>query len=87
VGEPTWSAFGQFQPPAGHGDLELLKSIYPWSLTGGFATEAAALSLHTHLPVHEQTTIAPPAGRAFSFNTALSYPAHARAPHPNLCAG
>jgi hypothetical protein len=86
LGEPTWSAFGEFQPPAGHGQLELLKSSYPWNLTGGMATEAASLSLHTHLPVREQTTIAA-AGAigSFSFSASYGYPAHATAPAINMC--
>ena len=86
LGEPTWSAFGEFQAPAGHGQLELLKSSFPWNLTGGMATEAAALSLRTHLLVREQTTIAA-AGTAqsFSFTASYGYPAHAQAPHVNVC--
>jgi hypothetical protein len=89
VGEPVWSAFGEFQPPAGHGHLELLKSSYPWSLTGGMASEAASLSMRTHLPIREQVTIAPAAGssRAFSFTATLGYPARVRAPRVNLCTG
>jgi hypothetical protein len=87
LGEPTWSAFGEFQPPAGHGQLELLKSSYPWSVTGGMALEAASLSLRTHLPVRQQTTIVPAAGAAsgFSFETTFGYPAHARPPQVKLC--
>jgi hypothetical protein len=89
IGEPTWSAFGEFQRPAGHGSLELLKSSYPWSLTGGLAEEAASLSLRTHLPVRQQTTIVPPAGAgtsAFTFTASFGYPAHARPPRVNVCA-
>lgn len=87
IGEPTWSAFGEFQRPAEHGQLELLKSSYPWSLTGGKAEEAAALSLHTHLPVRQQTTILPVSTAAgpFTFTASYSYPARLRPPRVNMC--
>ncbi len=58
VGSQIWSVLGEFQPPVPHGALQLLKSSYPWGLTGGSAVEAASLSLKTHLPVREQTTVA-----------------------------
>ncbi len=89
IGEPTWSAFGEFQRPTGHGELELLKSSYPWSLTGGTAEEMALLSLRTHLPVRQQTTIVPPGGGAgaFTFTASFGYPSQASAPRLNLCGG
>ncbi len=59
VGSQIWSVLGEFlEPPVPHGALQLLKSSYPWGLTGGSAVEAASLSLKTHLPVREQTTVA-----------------------------
>lgn len=87
VGEATWSAFGAFQPPAAHGALELLKSSYPWALTGGTADEIASLSRHTHLPVRQQTTVLPPSGgdAPFSFTASFGYPSHASEPAVNLC--
>jgi hypothetical protein len=92
LGEPIWSAFGDFQPPTGHGELELLKSSYPWTLTGGMAIEAASLSLRTHLPVRQQTTVAAVAGAAsvgaasaFSFTASFGYPSHAQPPRVVQC--
>ncbi|MHB8532259.1 MAG: hypothetical protein ACYDC2_06035 [Solirubrobacteraceae bacterium] len=88
IGEPSWSAFGEFQRPAEHGELELLKSSYPWNLTGGTADEMASLSVRTHLPVRQQTTIVPPAGGgagAFTFIASFGYPAHASSPTANVC--
>lgn len=87
IGDGTWTVFGEFQPPAPHGELELLKSSYPWSLTGGIASEAASLSRRTHLPVREQTTVA--AGQSgaasFTFTASFGYPARASAPKIDLC--
>jgi hypothetical protein len=83
VGDEIWSATGEFQPPAPHGKLQLLESSYPWFLTGGSASEAASLSLKTHLPVREQTTISGASG--FVFTSTFSYPKQALAPKVELC--
>jgi hypothetical protein len=87
IGDPIWSVTGEFQPPAPHGKLQLLKSIYPWFLTGGSASEAASLSLKSHLPVRAQTAISQSAAGApgFSFTSGFSYPKHAHAPRVELC--
>ena len=87
VGDRIWSVLGEFQPPALHGALQLLKSSYPWGLTGASASEAASLSFKTHLPVREQTIVgASPSGSpGFSFTASFGYPKIARAPKIELC--
>jgi hypothetical protein len=87
VGNPIWSVLGEFQPPAPHGALQLLKSSYPWGLTGASAGEVASLSLKTHLPVREQTTVAssPSGSPAFSFTASFGYPKNASEPKIELC--
>lgn len=87
VGDPIWSVLGEFQAPALHGTLQLLKSSYPWGLTGAQAGEAASLSFKTHLPVREQTTVGPsPSGSpGFSFTASFGFPKNAQAPKIELC--
>jgi len=87
VGDQIWSVIGEFQAPSPHGGLQLLKSTYPWGLTGGSASEAASLSLRTHLPVREQTTISSSAAGAsgFAFTSSFGYPKRAPAPQIELC--
>jgi hypothetical protein len=87
VGDRIWSVIGEFQAPLPHGGLQLLKSTYPWGLTGGGAAEAASLSQRTHLPVREQTTISasPTGAPGFTFSTTFGYPKQALAPHVELC--
>lgn len=86
-GDRTWTLFGQFDAPAAHGTTQLLKSSFPWGLTGGLASEMASVSMRSHLPVREQTTIVPPAGAGapFGFTASFGYPVRARAPQVRLC--
>jgi hypothetical protein len=86
-GDRTWALFGEFEAPAAHGTTELLKSSFPWGLTGGRANESASVSMRTHLPVREETLIVPGSrvGTLFSFAASYGYPAHARAPQVTLC--
>lgn len=85
VGDRIWTLFGDFAAPAPHGTTQLLKSTFPWGLTGGTANESAAVSMHTHRPVRAQTMIVPAAGSPFSISSSFSYPAHARPPAVTLC--
>ncbi len=87
VGSQIWSVLGAFQAPAPHGALQLLKSSYPWGLTGGSAVEAASLSVKTHLPVREQTTVAasPSGSPGFAFTASFGFPKSAKAPMIELC--
>ncbi len=87
VGDRTWTLFGEFEAPAAHGTTRLLKSSFPWGLTGGSANETASVSIRTHLPVREQTQISPPAGAGapFAFTARFGYPSRARAPKVTLC--
>ena len=86
-GMRTWTLFGDFAHPAAHGTTRLLKSSFPWGLTGGIASESASISMRTHRPVREQTLIVPPpgVGAPFRFSSSFGYPAHARMPKPALC--
>ena len=87
LGDRTWTLFGEFEAPAAHGTTQLLKSSFPWGLTGGSASETASVSMRTHLPIREQTQIspAPGGGAPFSFAASFGYPSRARAPKVTLC--
>jgi hypothetical protein len=87
IGDRTWTLFGEFDLPAAHGTTQLLKSRFPWGLTAGSASETASVSMHTHLPIREQTQIspAPGGGAPFAFAASFGYPARARAPKVTLC--
>jgi hypothetical protein len=87
-GDRTWTLFGEFAAPAAHGTTELLKSSFPWGITGGLASEMASVSMRTHLPVREQTTVVPSAagGTSFGFTASFGYPTRAKAPQVKLCA-
>jgi hypothetical protein len=87
VGDRTWTLWGEFDAPAEHGTTQLLKSSFPWGLTGGSASETASVSIRTHLPIREQTQISPAAGGGapFAFAASFGYPTRARAPKVTLC--
>lgn len=86
-GDRTWTLFGEFDAPTAHGTTRLLKSSFPWGLTGGLASEMASVSMRTHLPIREQTQIVPQAGGGapFAFSARFGYPARAAAPRVALC--
>jgi len=85
IGDRVWTLYGEFAPPASHGPTELLKSVFPWGLTGGTATETATISARTHRPQRAQTLIIGASGNQFEINSSFAYPSHARAPVPTLC--
>jgi hypothetical protein len=86
-GDRTWTLFGEFEAPSAHGTTRLLKSSFPWGLTGGLASEMASVSMRTHLPVREQTQIVPSGGggAAFAFSASFGYPERVVAPRVTLC--
>lgn len=85
IGDRVWTLYGEFAPPAPHGPTELLKSVFPWGLTGGTASETASVSARTHRPLRAQTLIVPASGNPFEIISSFAYPAHPRPPVPTLC--
>jgi len=85
LGDRVWTLLGEFAAPAAHGMTQLLKSTFPWGLTGGMASESASVSMRTHRPVRAQTLILPPAGDPFWITASFGYPGHARPPLVTPC--
>jgi len=85
IGDRIWTLLGEFSPPVLQGTTQLLKSTFPWGLTGGTASETATVSMRTHRPVRTQTTIIPQAGTPFSITARFRYPGRIRPPAVTPC--